>query len=420
MKKLIIATLAVLMVAGSAYALDGSQIDFTGSYYVRGSYFSNDDVSQKSGFDAYSNYDHELDLRIKFNISDTTFVYTRWEAADYTWPGPKTSSKDVTDDTGAEIGSVDVTSRDSDLEVQRAYGSHTFGTQTQLDLGLMTGDSWATAFGEASGGVTKIQVKQPTETAGTWIFYVQKNAEFGSDEKKSEEHDGDEYALGWVYKAGDHNILPFLRYRIDGSNTQGAGTADDPTFNGDTDSDIRFDLGVDGSFAGNFGYEAEFIYDSFNFKNTKDYSVWGLYGDLFYNFNAGKLGGYFAYGSVDKDTNQGFNFGDDFDGHGSELLGNTFGFGGEDAMWGATAFGIYGSYNATDALSFWAQISYAVLNDNMPNEKDSATDFSANMVYKITDAVKYKIGGGYASINKDEGTDPDPGYKLYHRFDIKF
>jgi hypothetical protein len=148
-----------------------------------------------------------------------------------------------------------------------------------------------------------------------------------------------------------------------------------------------------------------------------------------------KPGLFFAYGSVDEDTEQGFNFGPDFDGHGAQMIGNEFNFGGDGAIGGATYVGAYCDFAASEVLSFTAQISYAIANADLNHqeldddgeatgfatqEDDTAIDVSLTAAYKITDAVTYSLGGGYASISKDEGDDPDPGYKLIHKFNIAF
>ena len=83
MKKLFIATLAVLFIAGVAYA-GVPTMDFTGMFYVRGSYISNDSgVEEDAG--NYMYYDQELDADWKISASDKTFVSVNFEARDQNW-----------------------------------------------------------------------------------------------------------------------------------------------------------------------------------------------------------------------------------------------------------------------------------------------------------------------------------------------
>jgi hypothetical protein len=90
MKNFMVALLAVLMLSSAAY---GASIEWDGSYYVRGRYFDNPeqivdtdgDTAGNQDPEAYTNYDHELELNGTINISDTTFVKFRFELADETW-----------------------------------------------------------------------------------------------------------------------------------------------------------------------------------------------------------------------------------------------------------------------------------------------------------------------------------------------
>ena len=74
MKKLIIATtLAVLFLAGFAYA-GVPTMDFSGMFYVRGSYISNDN-GQEEDAGNYMYYDQEFDADWKISAADKTFVF---------------------------------------------------------------------------------------------------------------------------------------------------------------------------------------------------------------------------------------------------------------------------------------------------------------------------------------------------------
>jgi hypothetical protein len=394
MKKFLVALLAVLMLSSVAYA---ASIDVDGSYYVRGRYLSNPTASLDGDFDAYTNYDHELDLWGQINVDDTTFVRFRFEIADEVFADP---TEDDTDDN---------------IELQRVWGGHTFGTGTKLEFGQMTGGAWATSFGEASGERYRIKVTQPLPI-GTLLGVLEKNAELGSSTEDSEKNDADTYMLGLVTKAGPVNIKPLLLYALNGSND----LADDSY-----DTTTAFLLGLDGMF-GIVGFESEFIYKSYSLDESTaggedSYSLLGIYADVYAKLDAVKPGLFVAYGSVDKDSGMEFSFGDDFDGHGAEMAGNEIGFGTDpDAISGSIYAGLYCDFAASDALSFFGQVGYAKGNSDGSREDDTLMDLSLRGSYKITDALTYTIGGGYAKIDLDSGSDPDPGYKLYHKMAIAF
>jgi hypothetical protein len=280
----------------------------------------------------------------------------------------------------------------------------------------MTGGAWATSFGEASGERYRVKVTQPLPI-GTLLAVLEKNAEFGSDTEDSEKNDTDTYLLGLVTKAGPLNIKPLLGYALNGS----TDLADD-SYN----TTVLFQLGLDGTF-GIVGFESEFQYNSLSYDEVEPVagedsaSLFGIYFDVYAKLDAVKPGFFFAYGSVHEDTGLEFSFKDDFDGHGAEMAGNEIGFGTDpDAISGSTYAGVYCDFAASDALSIFGQIGYAKGNSDGSREDDTLLDVSLRGSYKITDAVTYTIGGGYAKIDLDEGSDPDPGYKLYHKFNIAF
>jgi hypothetical protein len=407
MKKFMVALLAVLMLSSAAYA---ASIEVDGSYYVRGRYFMNPsqvvdadpDTAGTQDPDPYSNYDHELDLWGQINVSDATFVRFRFEIADENWPG---DGSDYTDPD----------QRDDNLLLERVWGGHTFTNGTKLEFGKMTGGTWATSFHEAAEARYRLKLTQPLPI-GTLLAIIEKKAENGSDLEDSEKNDSDAYYVGFVTKAGPVNILPLIGYVNDGS----ADLSDD-SYNNTT----LAQLGLNGMF-GIVGFESEFDYETKSYDEgtspggEDSFSLFGAYVDVYAKLDALKPGVFFAYGSVDKDAGVAFNFGDDFDGHGAEMIGNETVFGGTDAIGGATYFGAYCNFAASDALSFFGQVGYAKGNSDSTIEDDTALDVSARGSYKITDALTYTIGAGYVSVDRDAGDDPDPGYKLYHKMAIAF
>jgi hypothetical protein len=389
MKKFFIAVLAIMMVSGAVYA---AEMELSGSYYARGRYLDNPNASDDAA-DPFANYDHELEINVKHVLSDTTYIRWRMEIADETW---------------GVAGENDL---DDNLEVQRVWGGHTFDTKTNLEAGLMTGGAWSTAFGEASGGRYRVKAVQPTDF-GTVIALVEKQQEFGDNvTDDSEKNDSDGYALGLVTKAADFKIEGLIFYIRNGAN--------DLT-NDKYDTTVLADLGVSGPI-GPVNLVSEFLYWDYSFDelDQDDYNLFGIYVDLSMTMDAFNFGGFIAYGSVDDDTGVGFNFGDDFDGNGSEMIGNEFAFGGTDAIGGSTYVGAYVGYAFNDAMSGSAHVGYAIANSDLDTataaEDDTASSLSLGGAYKITDAVTYSVGAGFSQISRDTGSDPDDQMKLWHR-----
>jgi hypothetical protein len=403
MKKFFIAVLAILMMSGAVYA---AELELSGSYYTRGRYLDNPSA-QDDGGDAFMNYDHELEINGKHVISDTTYINWRMEIADQNWPGDAGKEAANADPTG---DAITIGQTDDNLEVQRVWAGHTFGTKTNLETGLMTGGAWSTAFGEASGGRYRVKATQPTEF-GTFIGILEKAAEYGSSVDDSEKNDWDNYALALVTKAADFTIEGLLFYINNGSND-----LNDDKY----DTTILVDLGVSGPI-GPVNLVTEFLYWDYQFDETDqdDFDLYGIYVDASMTMDALNFGAFIAYGSVDDDTGIGFNFGDDFDGNGSEMIGNEFAFGGADAIGGSTYVGAYAGYAFSDALSGSAHIGYAMANDDLATasaaEEDTCTALSLGGAYKITDALTYSVGAGFSAISRDEGGDPDDQSKVWHR-----
>jgi hypothetical protein len=317
MKKFLFAFLCVLLTAGLAFAVD---VDLKGSYYARGSYISNGDglsgdasIGDREDSADYFFLDHELDMTARLLVTDKTRIIVNMEIHDESWLGDP-----------VESNHVDGNNLDDNIEFKRVFSSHTFDAYgTVLDLGLMTGGAWATSFGDTATGKYRIKVTQPTEW-GPVIAIYEKNHEEGavnSLEKDAEDDDAQGYALAMVTKLGDVNIMPLIQYVND--SYAGGALADRGSDSVDV---LVFALGATGTF-GDIGFESEFVvkdYDKGDFSDLvdaglapigsdEDYTVWGIYGNGWWNIGAGKVGILAAYGNWDDDAGTGYNMGDDFE-----------------------------------------------------------------------------------------------------------
>lgn len=425
MKKFLFALLCVMLTAGFAFAVD---VDLKGMYYVRGSYIDNDSGLSSSSTANYMYYDHELDLTARLLVTDKTRVIVNFEIRDENWNASNTDGSKVV--AGKDL--------DDNIEFKRVFFSHTFDAYgTVLDAGLMTGGVWATSFGETGQGKYRVKVTQPTEF-GPIIALVEKGAELGSTNpnlKDSEKDDTDSYAIAMVTKLGPVNVKPLIQY------VNGSSAILDQGNDGQTV--LAFALGVDGTF-GDFGFESEFVvkdYDNGDFDvppapvgTDEDYTLWGLYGNGWWNIGAGKVGLLAAYGNWDDDAGKGFGFGEDFtptlfSGADWASFGGNQGF----TEYVATSLvQLYGSLALSEELSIWGNGTYMAANadenaDGTDNFWQDATGYELNLGlnWKLTDQVTYSIAAGFGEWDLDAGEDandgdPDSFARAYHRFKIDF
>ena len=87
MKKLIAFAVALLFlsVTGIAAATD---VQMSGSYYVRGTYQKNaedDNAMTASDESGTMFYDHEFDLNLNWKVDDNTIIFSQFEMRDETW-----------------------------------------------------------------------------------------------------------------------------------------------------------------------------------------------------------------------------------------------------------------------------------------------------------------------------------------------
>lgn len=398
MKKLIALTFAMLFLgAGIASATD---FTLTGSYYARGTYIENWDGTGTDQND-YGQYDHELSLDANWQIDDTTKVFARFEIRDETW-GDATNPTEGThlnDDISADL--------DDNIVVEQVYGQHSFGNGATVRVGLMGANAWATDFGDNGG--EEYRVWSSFETSFGMIFgIIGKGA--GGDETGDAGNDTDSYALAMITKLGAVNVKPLLKY-VDAES-----------------SDLEIFaavLGLDGT-AGMIGWEVEGVYKDYDYDTGTDFDIYGLYGNVWAQIDAVKLGALVAYGSYDETTGAGFGFGDNFTAGGALILGDDmFTNGSGIDVNAATLLAAYLSYAATDKLTLGAYFGYADSNvDDATSDWDGANawEVSVSGAYKITDNVTYSVAAGTAQINygPSAGADPDKAIEIFHRLAFSF
>lgn len=411
MRKLLFTLLILIFTAGVAFA--ESNFTLKGDFSVRGSRITNDALAATDAAE-YDYYDQDMNIYAKFAASKTTWADIKIAIHDEEWG---TTNKDA----------------DENISVERAYMTHVFPTHTKLVLGLMTGGTWGTAFGDAADARYRVKVIQPLSPKVILLAVIEKgddvdiagttdevnNAEYGyqnSALKDAEEDDNDRYAIGAILTFGDFHVKP-LYYMVKDSSMDPSQTTDG------MEVDVMF-LALDGKF-GMFGFEAEYMKKDLDFCTAlggRSFGVTGIYANVWANLAPAKVGVIYADGGTDTDkgAEYSFDFDDDFDL--TLFLSDWVGFGGGDGLTGMNAIQVYGSYAFSEKMS--ANASYTMVDSNWDAgsyKGASATEMDFGFAYKITKNLTYSIAAGFASIDLESpAVDPDDGGRIYHKLKMKF
>jgi hypothetical protein len=403
MKKFFIAMLAVLFVAGAAYA-GAPAIDFSGMINVRGQYFSNDDgVTEDSG--SYRVYDMELDSDLNIKPTDKTAVFLNFEIHDESWLSPPNDSNTKTGD--------------DQIAFKRAYGTYKWDSGANLQFGILTAAAWAYDFGDNANGAYRLKYTHPMPF-GPLVFVVQKIVDNGPNstgDYDGDKDDSDLYAIATITKVGDIFIKPLLVYV-----PVGHLEADEEI----DQTSMILDLGVNGDL-GALGFETEFVYKSVTWSmdsDPDDYSLIGFYANVWTNMDALKVGGQLAYGSWDKDAGTGFGFGEDY----CPTIGGadqfTVGTSGLSEYMAVTLLQAYADYGLSDAMSLGGSLTYWLSNEKDTMwEKATGYEVDVTFAYKLADNAKYSVGLGTGQISIDDTDtygDPDAFTRLYHKIQVNW
>jgi hypothetical protein len=429
MKKFFIGLLAVMFVAGAAYA-GAPEVDFSGMINTRGQYFSNDDGITKDAA-TYMIYDMEFDADLKIKPNDKSFVFINWEMHDESWLATPGGSDDKGLKYDAKKDEYKL-QNDDNIAIKRAYGSYTFDFGTQLDFGLMTGAAWANDWANTADGRYRLKFMHPT-AMGPLFVILEKNLERGNtavdDSDEEENDDSDAYYVAMVTKAGDIAVKPLLGYVVFGETPGGKGDLEDDG----ADIIMTFiDVGFDGSF-GAIGFSAEVAYQNWDqqFSGGETYSLMGVFADVWTNLDALKVGGILAYGSWDDDAGAGFGFGEDFTPTIGGADGFTVGNSSKSEYNAVTFLQVYVGYALSETMDVTGKIAYWMSNANENADgsdnfwKDAnGMEFDAYFNWKLADNVKWQAGLGTGQINLDEDAatydDADAYTRFYHKITVSF
>jgi hypothetical protein len=407
MKKFFIAMLAVLFVAGAAYAA-APAMDFSGMINTRGQYFSNDNaVTEDSG--NYMIYDMEFDADLNIHAADKTGVFLNFEIHDESW---LSKANDSNTKTG-----------DDQIAFKRAYGYHTFGTGTKVEFGILTGGAFGTEFADNANGAYRVKLTQPT-SAGVFVGLVEKQAENGeasTSDYDGESDDSDLYAVAYIVPIGDLKFMGLGVY-----NLVNLPMGAEPT---DEEADLAvtvISLNLFGSL-GAIGFETEFVYQNFAYSvdfDADDYNLMGFYANAWTTMDALKLGGIIAYGSYDKDAGDGFGFGEDW----CPTIGGadqfTVGTSALSEYSAVTFVQAYGDFALNEEMNLGGSLTYWMSNEE-DTMWDKATGYELDVTFgwKVASNCKYSVGLGQGQISIDDTDtygDPDAFTRLYHKIQVNF
>jgi len=415
------------------------KFDLSGEFSAQGYYWDNyalkaDDTVTNSYYKGY------VSLFPKITVGNTSFI-GKINMRDEKWGDYSIYSSDDPD-----VWPNKPSSQNNDnIAIERAYISHTFATKTVLDVGLMSGQWWATKFGDYMQPRYRVKVVQNT-ALGVVGGLVEKDAELGNpDVEDSEKDDYDSYALFAVTKLGTVYVKPLIFYVDRSSSVPTAGT--------EGIKRLYISLGLDGDL-GPIQFESEWTYQDTKYEDladlaavnplftfAEDSTVYGAYLNLFKTMDFGKPGIVLVYTGYDDEggplgSGHGLDSRQDF--KANLILGDEIGFGsiaGQNAedLLGMTMIKPYiQGVKVADSLTFDASAAYIMSNQDDytpvvagavgPNPWVDATaweiDLGAN--YKISPNLYYLVDAGYANIDFDEGDDPDPVMVLKHEMLFTF
>ncbi len=423
-----ISIIVLLSMVCHAYAVE---FETTGEFYARGSYISNNDGTSSEDTASFGYYDSELDMTVKLKVSDYTKVITRFEIRDQEWLYSEQDDRPIQE--GDRY-------RDN-IDFQRVFASHIFPTGTILDVGLMTGGTFGTTFGDTADGYWRVKVMQKTGIGlvGAILQKIHEEGFLFPEEKDAEKDDGDTYYLFGIFDAGNHKIMPLLtHYRYSHYPDEALRDRDD-----DGLYVMAYTLAASGSI-GTIGYETEATYADFNqdwdfpgVTQGEEYALYGAYLNLWMMLGASKVGGQVAYGSWNNDSASGYGFGEDYlpTMFGADWTNVGTSFKGLSEYSAVTLFNLYTETTLSESLSLYANGTYWISNsdEGTTGVEGSGNDFWKDATgyeidlgadYHISEHVTYGVLLAYGQFNLDEDAagydDADAFYRLYHKFTINF
>ncbi len=470
MKKVLLATMLVLLFAGSAYAQ--ATFSMTGDFWAEGKYWFNynsaPDTDANYNDSSFGFYEQDINLYPKITAGDTSLNF-KLAITDIYWGAAAADGDENTKGNDA--------SNDDNIAIERAWVKHKFNDVLTVDVGLQDGTQWGTTFGDDKTGRWRVKFVETTKLGafGQVLEKITDNGAIGQN-ADDENNDSDNYGLFYIGKVGNVFIKP-LWFHVD---TDGLLPGEDYL------KRENFALAFNGDVGINF--ETELNYNDYKLKwdtvaVKEHWKVWGYYLNLWKAMDSMTPGFVFAYGSFDKNARNSFagtsaaltaqaaaataaaaavplpynaaqaaqvaalqagaasattaatslntisqftafDFDDDF--NSTVILGDEFCWGGPgDDLQGMTMLKFYVDNIKTGMapLTISTYAAYVMSNQEDTDYEDAtAWELGVGANYKITENLSYKPYAAYADMNYDvDGVDdPDAAYILANALEFTF
>ena len=235
-----------------------------------------------------------------------------------------------------------------------------------------------------------------------------------------------------IYSVGFKTAVGFLTFT-----PQIAYASEAPVYTGfqhepSETTQLMLGMSADTNF---IGFETELAYQNVNFPDLiqpgstgiTDAQLVGIYGDVWANLSANKIGVQLAYGSWNDNTRQGYDF---FSSYGSSLLTrenvpmilgtidlNPWGAGLSGLMFGR----IYGELSLGSRLSLMPSLTY--LTDHVEGVNAFGYEIDLAAAYNLTDILTYSAAVAFAkteTFSDLADLDISKDYKIVQKLQLKF
>jgi hypothetical protein len=200
MKKFTIIGLAICLAFALAAPVMAVDADFSGSYYVRGSYVSHWNLDDRSASNAYM--DMRFRLQTVFKVNDILSVTTRFDALDDKVWGDTDETTATSNSTLGWPPPVVRTTTDvnSDIDFDRAYMTIKAPIGTFF-IGRQKAFAWGTSFIDSEGEADRIKyVKKIDNLTLIAIFQKSREIDNATGLGDASDQDSDTYYPAFKYK----------------------------------------------------------------------------------------------------------------------------------------------------------------------------------------------------------------------------
>lgn len=449
---MLLATGLIMAFSVPAFAVGGTNVNFSGTYLVRGLYASNPTLKDEDhgNTGAYHVWDQRLRMQADFKVAEGLVLVTRFDALEKRWGDTSWYGTYDSNTRQQDVGAAGKAYTQENFEFERVYVDFTTGIGRFM-VGYQNFTAWGTAI--ADGNNTKPGIKYlissgPLTFVAAYEFQKEGQILNNTRNFNDQDADSDTYDLGVMYKwtGGEAGLL--FQYG-NGRDTRPAGNYKTQLY--------LLDPYVKATF-GPVYFEAEGIYlwgkaaDFDTATHDQDLKEMGVYLKVNVDLKPAYVGAIFAWVSgdddpTDNDVESGWlkqlNAGSVFEPcliFGSYWYNHAVGVtaGGYAATGTTNAytyffdniwFGqVYGGIKPVPKLDLFASVSYMKA-DKKPTSKyvskDIGWEIDVKASYKIFDNLEYMIGAAYFVADdyfkgENKANKIDDNYLLLHQLTLSF